>query len=407
MNSVLVVGAGPYGLSVAAHLRSHGIETVVLGKPMGAWRDNMPAGMFLKSEPDASSLSSPASGSRLHDYYAEAGLKRLGVFDPVPIEQFVDYGLWFANRHVPEIRPVTVKRLARDGATFDAELSSGETTRHSSVVMATGHVAYSYVPPELVALAPEGISPDALLSHASQHTGFDRYAGRRVAVVGRGQSALESAALLCEAGAAVTVLVRAGSVIWNDTPASPEHPLIRRLRTPKSALGRGWKLFLVSRGPAAIQHLPEERRLALVRSTLGPSGAWWLRDRLDGRVDIALDCRLDATAGTDGTARLRLGSSASLADVLEVDHVIAATGYRIDLDALPLLDDVLRKQLARVEQAPRLDRSFESSVPGLYFAGLAAAPTFGPVMRFVAGADFAARRISNAISRRTPYARAA
>ena len=112
MSSALVLGAGPYGLSVAAHLRHQQTDAVVLGKPMGAWRDNMPAGMFLKSEPGASSLSSPDTGSTLHHYYAAAGLARLGPSDPVPIGHFVEYGLWFAERHVPEVLPVTVNKLA-------------------------------------------------------------------------------------------------------------------------------------------------------------------------------------------------------------------------------------------------------------------------------------------------------
>ena len=223
-------------------------------------------------------------------------------------------------------------------------------------MVATGHVEYSYVPAELLALAPEGISPDALVSHASQHTTFDRYSGRRVAVVGRGQSALESAALLCEAGADVTLVVRADSVIWNDDPAPPGQTLLRRLRTPSSGLGRGWTLFFFGHGPAAIRYLPERRRLESLRRVLGPSGAWWLRDRFEGRVNVALNCRVAATPGSDGTARLALGSSASLRDALEVDHVLAATGYHIDLDALSFLDEGLRSELRRVARAPRTRR---------------------------------------------------
>ena len=399
MTSALVIGAGPYGLSVGAHLRGRGVDARVLGVPMGAWRENMPAGMLLKSEPRASSLSAPSPGSTLQDYCSSIGRAPFGEAEPVPIELFVDYGLWFARRNVPEVEDTTVNVLRRAGNEFEVELSSGETLRVPSVVVATGHVAYANMPLELRRLAADRPSPEGLASHASQHQDFGKYAGKRVAVVGRGQSALESAALLREAGASVTVLVRANEVLWNDPPTTGPQSVLTRLRTPTSGLGRGWRLVAMSRGQAAIRLLPEPRRLEFMRTVLGPAGAWWLRERLEGRVDIVLGSRFDVTPGPGETVHIKLSLAHSDPKVLEVDHVLAGTGYQVNIDSLPFLDGPVRAALRRVADAPRLNRSFESSVAGLYFTGLAAAPTFGPSLRFVSGTRFASRSISRAIAR--------
>lgn len=399
MTSAVVIGAGPYGLSVGAHLRGRGVDTRVFGVPMGAWRENMPAGMLLKSEPRASSLSAPHPGSTLQDYCSSVGRAHFRESEPVPIEFFVDYGLWFAQRHAGEIEDTNVNSLRRAGNEFELELSSGVTLRVPTVVVATGHVTYANVPPELRQLAADGPSPARLVSHASQHQNFRPYAGRRVAVVGRGQSALESAALLHEAGATVTVLVRANEVLWNDVPTTGPRSVKSRLRTPTSGLGRGWRLVAMSNGPAAIRLLPDRRRLDLMRTVLGPSGAWWLRERVEGLVNIVCGSRFDVTPGSGETVRINLSAADSNPTVLEVDHVVAATGYQVDLDALPFLDGAVRTALRRVGDAPRLNRSFESSVAGLYFTGLAAAPTFGPSLRFVYGTRFSARHISEAIAR--------
>ncbi len=133
---------------------------------------------------------------------------------------------------------------------------------------------------------------------------------------------------------------------------------------------------------------------------LGPSGAWWLRDRVDGKVAIRTGVTVQsALAQPDGGgARLSLATRNGGGDTLEVDHVLAATGYRVGLDALGFLSPELTTSLRTVAGSPLLNGSFESSVRGLYFSGLAAAATFGPLLRFVHGSDFAARRIGAGLS---------
>ena len=407
MERTVVIGAGPYGLSVAAHLKEKGVPTRVVGDAMSAWRENMPRGMFLKSEPDASSLSSPRPGSSLRDYLREIGRKPLAIDEPVPIALFVDYGLWFQQRCVPEVENEHVTGLRRVGSAFELTVASGETLRASNVVVASGHVSYAHVPAELLRLAEGCPTPDGLVSHSSQHRDFDAFAGRRVAVVGAGQSALESAALLHEAGAEVTAVVRTNRLAWNQEPNTTHVSAPRRLLSPRSGLGRGWRLFVFGRAPSMIRHLPDAKRLELLTSVLGPAGAWWLRDRIDGRIDVRLGCTISSVAGGRDATRLSLDSGSSDFESIDVDHVLAATGYRVRLDVLPFLDPGLGAALEKISGAPRLDASFETSVSGLYFTGLASAPTFGPALRFVYGARFAARRISAAIARSGRRSRAA
>jgi thioredoxin reductase len=399
--STVVIGAGPYGLSLASHLAARGVTARVFGDPMSAWRKNMPEGMFLKSAHDASDISSPRAGSQLADYTRSIGIGVLGERDPIPIDVFVNYGLWFAEQNVPHLEQETVTSVVQSNGSFAVSLASGEVVGADSVVVASGHLAFAYIPPELVALVPEGPAPDTVVSHSSQHHTFERYAGARVAVVGAGQSALESAALLHEAGADVTVLVRGSDVEWN-VPPQPITGVHRLWAAPRTGLGRGWKEFAFSRATGLVRYIPEPRRLEYLRTVLGPSGAWWLRDRVDGRVDIVLTSNLgDAT---------RSGSTIRLAGddrTLEFDHVVAGTGYRIDADRQDFIDPALRARLDRTAAAPTLDAGFQSSVPGLYYTGLAAAPTFGPALRFVFGTTFAARRLSSAVARHSARSRVA
>jgi cation diffusion facilitator CzcD-associated flavoprotein CzcO len=361
----------------------------------------MPVGMRLKSTPDASSLSAPEPGSTIFDYCAEIGSRALTDEPAIPMDLFIDYGLWFAARHVPDVEPERVTRLERAGRDFELTLASGGTVRADAVVVACGVIPYAYTASELLPLSPEGPTPAGLLSHTAQHADLAGFAGRSLAIVGGGQSALESAALAAEAGADVHLIVRRHEVLWGEVPNGDPATLTHRALKPPSALGEGWAARTMSGAPGLVRHLPARARLALVKSILGPSGAWWLRDRVDGQVDIRAGSRVvTAAARPDGGARLTLASMPDRGDVLDVDHVLAATGYRVGLEALGFVSDDLRSSLRTVAGSPLLDASFESSVPGLYFSGLTAAATFGPLLRFVHGAGFASRRIGASLPAR-------
>ncbi|MET8412667.1 FAD-dependent oxidoreductase [Streptomyces sp. NPDC005195] len=396
---VVVVGAGPYGLSVAAHLRAAGVLVRIFGEVLGSWRHAMATGMFLKSTPAATDLSAPEPGGRLADFRRVHGEPELTELTPIPCDVFVRYGQWFQKRHVGEVDPARVVAVERDGAAFSVRLDDGQHLTAAAVVVATGLNGLAYIPLELRALAPEGPGPAALVSHTSQHADLSPYTGQRVAVIGGGQSALESAALLHEAGAEAQVFVRERQVLWGMTPALAR-PLTHRLAKPASPLGTGWILAAVCKTPGGVKRLPASARLMLFRRALGPSGGWWLRDRVEGVVPVRTSCRVTGATADADTVRLELAGPTGGLEIFVVDHVLAATGYRLDLDAVPFLTSTLRTDVACVpgSKAPDLDGAFESSVPGLYFTGSLAAPMFGPMMRFVAGTEYAATRIARRIA---------
>jgi cation diffusion facilitator CzcD-associated flavoprotein CzcO len=392
---VCVLGAGPYGLSIAAHLGGQRTGVRTFGDPLSAWRKHAPREMFLKSVASASSLSAPRSGYRLNDFCAAAGETPLTDHDPIPNDLFIRYGLWFQENLVPGVEREMVTEVTKNGR-FEMVLDSGERVQAGAVVVATGHVKFAHVPGELRALIPDGPAPDALVSHSSQHEDFVRFAGREVAVLGAGQSALETAALLNEAGAKVHVLARRQRVLWANPPVNGNGPPPLWRRKPDSPLGPGWSHYAVSYGPQIVARLPSSSRRMLVRKILGPSGAWWLRDRVVGVIDLREDWHLLQARAEDGRVALRARVGEHGHDELVADHVIASTGYRVDVDALDFLSPALRRQIRTAYGWPRLSRAGESSVPGLFFAGLPSAATFGPLMRFVAGTSFAAPRAAAA-----------
>lgn len=389
--STVVVGAGPYGLSVAAHLRARGIPHRIFGWPMSMWSDRMPRGMFLKSEGMASSLSDPGGKHTLRAFCQQHGLPYGDIGWPVPIDTFLAYGQWFQRERVPHVEQLDVVGLERTGDGFRVRLSDGSDLAAGRVVVATGLAAFAYVPPELEGLPPE------LASHPSAHRDLDAFAGQDVAIVGAGQSALESAALLLELGARPRVLVRKRHLDWNHSPDFSTTGL-ERLLHPVSGLGFGWKLKAYEELPDAFRRLPPAWRISIVRTVLGPAGAWWLRERVLGRVPLELDVRLRGGEAVGGRVRLELERDGRREHV-EADHVMAATGYRVDLSRLPFLDRALLTALRTYRGYPLLTRDFESSVPGLYFVGNAAAFSFGPVQRFVVGSSLAAGRVSAALAR--------
>ncbi|SED72089.1 FAD-dependent oxidoreductase [Streptomyces sp. Ag109_O5-10] len=398
---VVVIGAGPYGLSVAAHLRAAGAPVRVFGDVMGSWRHAMATGMYLKSTPDATDLSAPEPGGTLADFRRVHSEPELTELTPIPCDVFVRYGQWFQKRYVGEVEParVTAVERAASGPGFVVRLDDGSAMAASAVVVATGLNGLAHVPDELRRLAPEGPGPRARVSHTSHHTDLSVYAGRRVAVIGGGQSALESAALLHEAGAEAQVLVRERTVLWGMEPEL-SRPWTQRVTKPASPLGTGWILAGVCASPGAVRRLPAAARLLLFRRALGPSGGWWLRDRVEGVVPVRTSRRVTGAVVRGPEVRLDVVGPGGERESLAVDHVLAATGYRLDLDALPFLSPAVRDAVACVpgSKAPALRGTFESSVPGLYFTGSLAAPMFGPMMRFVAGTEFAAVRIARHVA---------
>jgi predicted ATP-grasp superfamily ATP-dependent carboligase len=390
---VAVIGAGPNGLSVAAHLAEAGVEHRVFGQTMGAWRFHMPAGMLLKSEPYASDLSAPGSGFLARDYCSRADEPYHERVIPLTREQFIDYGRWFANQLVPDIDETEIVSLSRTPAGgFQLRTANGEGLKATNVVVATGVIPFAHVPPEL-----SGLPPD-LVSHSSEHTSLERFRGRDVLVVGGGSSALESSALLLEQGTGVKVVVRGHGVFW--PPANFADPSrMQQLRKPVARLCEGWHCWAYDRLPDLFRLLPKQMRAERALGFLGPQGAWWLRERVEGRVPMLFDHHVLGAEKVGNRVRLRFATPEGVATEC-ADHIIAGTGFRLDLKRLDYIAPSLRTEIKTFAGAPMLSHSLESNVPGMFFTGALAAPSLGPLMRFVAGTHFTAPRLVHRLRNR-------
>lgn len=384
---IAIIGAGPYGLSLAAHLRNSGRRLRIFGTPMHSWSHHMPRGMHLKSEGFASSLYDPEGIFTLEAYCAENAIPYADIGVPVAIETFIAYGQEFQRRWVPEVENVEITALEESGHDFVLTTSAGETVRARRVVVAAGIVRFAYLPPLLSTI------PGALVSHSSQHSDLSGFKGRKVAVLGAGASAVDIAALLLEAGANVELVARRQTIQFHDPPNEPR-PLLQRLMAPRSGLGTGWRSRMCTDIPLIFHAMPQALRVRAVERHLGPAPCWFVRDAVVGRMPMHLGATIAGVHPLDGKVRLEIRQSSGEAREFEVDHLIAATGYRAAVSRLAFIHESVRSRLRKTVEAPALDRHFESSVPGLYFVGAAAANSFGPLLRFAYGAKFAASRVA-------------
>ena len=378
-----IVGAGPYGLSIGAHLRAAAVPFELLGTPLESWRSFMPQGMLLKSERFASNLWDPQRRFTLRRYCTARGLPWQAVGLPVSLAAFLEYADWFRRENSLETREPKLTCLRQISGGFSLELADGSSFTSRRVVLATGHMAFRVIPPELSAL------PEPLVLHSSRLSDLTGFRDREVCVIGAGQSALETAALLHENGARVRVLVRRDRIEWN-APAKPRS-LPARLLAPDAGVASGWKSVAISELPRVFRwYFPPARRHWFVARAYGPGGSWWLRERVEGRVPVELNSQLLGAEAANGGVRLQLrgpGGTRTLA----TQHVIAATGFKVDLDRLPYLEPQLARSIAREAAGiPALDGRFETSLPGLFIVGVASAPVFGPIMRFMYGAKHVA-----------------
>jgi cation diffusion facilitator CzcD-associated flavoprotein CzcO len=363
---LLVIGAGPYGVAVAAYARARGIDTVIAGHPMALWRRHMPRGMFLRSSID---WHLDAAGE--HTFEAFVADRRMAPSDiePVPIAVFLDYADWFVAQKRLAIRDDLVTRLVQEGSGFVATFASGQRIVADRVVAAPGIARFQRLPAWADAV------PEALCAHTCDFVDFEAARGARLLIIGGRQSAYESAALAADHGAARVDVVhrhptpRFARVSW----AFVDPYIDETLRT------RGWWRGL----PAERQQAIGREFWAAGRLTLES----WLTPRLPAdRVFPHPDCTVaEVTAATPGEVTVRLSSG----DALTVDRVVFATGYASDLSRVGFLADLVGT-IAQVDGHPRLDHGSQSSVPGLYFAGYAATRDFGPFFGFTKGCPAAA-----------------
>jgi len=384
---VAIIGAGPYGLAAATELgRRNGLRIVGFGEPMSFWATQMPKGMLLRSPYVASDIGDPNGDFSLAAYERSISADPEA---PVPLSRFVDYGRWVQEAVLPDLRRERVTSISQNGQGFNIALAGGGTMHAERVVIAAGIADFASRPPVF-----DGLSSD-LVSHAADHDDLGVFRGSNVLVVGGGQSALESAALLVENGATVEVAVRAANVRW----------LARRWHHRLGPIS--WLLYAPPEvGPAVVswfvalprvfRSMPRGVQDWMTVKALRPAGAGWLPARVK---DVPINVGISPVAATEVDGRVSVTFDDGT--VREADHVLLGTGYKVDVTKYPFLAPELVQELRTVNGYPVLGRGFESNLAGLHFLGAPAAWSFGPLMRFVAGTGFAAGELARAVAGRS------
>jgi FAD-dependent urate hydroxylase len=383
--NVTVIGAGPYGLSAAAYLREAGVERRVFGEPMSFWANQMPAGMCLRSSWDASHIADPKRQLTL-DAYRERNGNHIGK--PIPLDRFVDYGRWYQRQAVPDLETRQVRTVDLDPRGFRLSMTDGEEFTSRRVVLATGISTFAVRPAEFEKI------PLELASHTSDHKDLRKFKGKRVVVIGGGQSALESAALLKESGIEAEVIARHANLNWVGLHSKLHHlGLLSRLVYSKCDVGPAGISRLVAM-PHLFRQLPREVQNRTAYRAIRPAGAGWLQPRLSS-VPITLGRKVIAAAATDSRLRLNLSDGTERV----VDHVLLATGFRVDMSRYDFLSQSILERLQTADGYPVLKRGLEASIPGLHFLGKPAAWSFGPLLSFVSGTEFASTELTQRIRR--------
>ncbi|WP_108670323.1 NAD(P)-binding domain-containing protein [Peribacillus acanthi] len=367
MLDVIIVGAGPYGISLAAHAVANKLEYKLFGYPMDFWKNQMPQDMFIRTPHDFVSFSDPLEQWTIHNYALETGTL---LETPLPRPVFVDYASWFAEKTGITFSPVLVSNVEQKDGYFTVRTETGEEYQTKNVIVATGVEHYKYLPESMKEVSSN------LLSHTSGYTDFSQFKGKKVAVIGSGQSAWEAAGLLNREQAEVELIYRRKGP--NYAGSRENEILLRDLGEVFYTLPLKEKKTMWGQSPGSVAHFLEKYVEGLVPQT-GEVGIESLTPISDDEIKITL---------TNGEEK-------------KVNHIIVATGFRINLDRVPFMDQKLLQKIEREElpQFPKLSEFFESNIQGLYFAGPLSSHSHGPTFRFILGLKKTSSTILKSITR--------
>jgi len=385
---VAIIGAGPYGLSLAAHLNAEKINFRIFGIPLDTWQRHMPQGMVLKSVPVATNFGEPTGKWTFQRFCARNGINYSDV-DLIKLNDFCAYGLEFQRQLVPNLEQKLVTSLKNSSGRFELTLDDGETLTARRVVVAVGTQPFAYLPPVLKNL------PESLVTHTSYHSSLDRFKGKKVAVLGGGASAVDAAVLAHEAGAQVQLFARK-PIHFSDTPKSGRS-IWQRMVAPWTPLGVGWKFAVATEAPWLFRYLRDSKRVELVKRVLGPSAGPLIKQRVVGVFPVREGFTLVSAEAAGDRLRLEFKDASGTILGVEVDHLIAGTGFELQSTRIPFMAPELAAKIKTLSGSPELSARFESTVRGLYFMGLSSAISFGPLMRFIAGAPFSSKRLSRVL----------
>jgi cation diffusion facilitator CzcD-associated flavoprotein CzcO len=369
---LLIIGAGPFGLAIAAQAAHDGIEHTVVGKSMEFWRENMPKGMFLRSASDWH--LDPLNVHTIHTFLESQGKTPRDV-EPLSLEFYLTYAEWFRQQKHIQPLPIYIQRLDRFNGHFAATTKNGDGIKAQRVVLAPGFKHFAHIPEDVKAKLPRG-----RFQHTAEFVDFSGARNKRYLIIGGRQSAFEWAALLLEADAAAVHLShRHASPAFAVADWSWVNPLVENMVEHPN-----WFRELSQEEKDQVSH----RQWAEGRLKVEP----WLGPRLkDERISVWPHTELENCSENDnGELEITLTNGATFI----VDHIVLATGYKVEISKVPLLaaGNIL-KQLETRNGFPVLDDHFETSVPGLFITSMPATQDFGPFFGFTISVRTAAKLI--------------
>ncbi len=379
---LLIIGAGPFGLSMAARAQYLGIDHIIVGEPMSFWRTHMPGGMYLRSACD---WHLDAQGEETIEAFLGTQDLTPADVEPLSLARYLEYVQWFQARRGIDPWPVTVERLdtTENGhARFRASLTNGDVIAARSVVLAVGFAPFKHVPEDLARVLPlSGVH------HTCDLVDFAAVRHQRCLIVGGRQSAFEWSALMNEAGAAaIHVSHRHDSPAFAESDWSWVNPLVDRFATDP-----GWYRRLTQSAKDELgRRLWAEGRLKLepwlASRVRAPNIHLWPNTQVAGFRVLPGGGFAITLAGRDG------------ARVLDVDRIVLATGYKVDVNRVPLVarGNIL-PQLQTDNDAPVLDDCLQTSIAGLFMTSMLATRSFGPFFAFTVSARASAKLIGQAL----------
>ena len=327
---VAIIGAGPYGLSICAHMRELGVKYRVFGNPMQSWIKEMPEGMHLKSEGFASNIYDPNSKFTLKRFCNAQGLPYEDLGLPVPLDTFVSFGIAFQRELVPEVERKGTGFSGTPGDRFQLKFDDGELVTARRVVVAVGISNFRNIPPVFSHL------PSRVVSHSAQYGELKHFSKRRVFVIGGGASAIDIAGLLGELGTDVHLFVRKPEIEIHSELELPR-PMGQRIRHPMSGIGPGWRSLFYCDAPQIYYYLPENIRVRQVKRHPPPAAGWFMGKYIKN-ISLHTGSQPESAQTSGDGVRVQFIKNDGSKEQLDCDHIISATGYKVDLSRLPFLD---------------------------------------------------------------------
>lgn len=375
--TLLIIGAGPFGLALAAHAKSLGIDCIIAGNPMEFWRKNMPEGMLLRSTCD---WHLDTNNEHTIDRFLETQSQTCKDAEPLSLQFYLNYTQWFIQQKQLNISSLYITRLDQNSDnSFTAVTNDGTSIHAKYVVSAVGLTYFKHIPGEVTACLPSGS-----YEHTCDMVNMELMKNKRVLIIGGRQSAFEWAALLHEAGAAqVHVSHRHASPEFKTSDWSWVNELCYKLDDDSL-----W-----------FRNSPQEEQDAIAkklwnegRLKLEP----WLKDRIQ-QENIQLWPHTQVVACNklaDQSLEVRFDNN----ETIIVDNMILATGYKVNVSNIPFFaQGNILAILAVKDGFPVLDGHFQTSIPGLFITGIPASKDFGPFFGFTIATRTSAKIIGSAL----------